>query len=151
MYLVQMEQEHGTLVLKKIRFSFYHLIHQRYQAWDRFPINVVAVSSQITRTLCCLIVRLNMNSMLLDKWRKEGSSPALHTSDGRSIVPLAQQLRVCAFINCTQGQVGFICFFVLFFVCVSCCGCISVLAVLAHSFLSLRSFEFCTVSNSWFG
>ena len=22
-------------------------------------------------------------SMLLDKWRKEGSSPALHTSDGR--------------------------------------------------------------------
>ena len=67
------------------------------------------------------------------------------------IVPLAQQLRVCAFINCTQGQVGFICFFVLFFVCVSCCGCISVLAVLAHSFLSLRSFEFCTVSNSWFG
>ena len=61
-----------TLVLKKIRFSFYHLIHQRYQAWDRFllcvvnfflyrlihqryqawdrfPINVIAVSSQSPR------------------------------------------------------------------------------------------------------
>ena len=30
-----------------------------------------------------LFVLLKMSSMLLDKWRKEGSSPALHTSDGR--------------------------------------------------------------------
>ena len=45
--------------------------------------SLLAVSSQIPRTLCCLFVRLKMNSMLLDKWRKEGSSPALHTSDGR--------------------------------------------------------------------
>ena len=110
LYLVQMEPELRTLVLKKIVFSFYHLIHQRYQAWDRFLLCVVnfffvsfdsstlsglgsfphqryrsllAVSSQIPRTLCCLFVRLKMSSMLLDKWRKEGSSPALHTSDGR--------------------------------------------------------------------
>ena len=31
----------------------------------------------------CVCVLCGCCSMLLDKWRKEGSSPALHTSDGR--------------------------------------------------------------------